>query len=120
MNDTVRDGQIAEAVKLASSYKEPVVLMGDFNTRPTSSFLDRAYSGAVYGAPAYGTFSEAASMQGAAPCRCGEATQGSAKVDFIFESTTAFTPQNPSVEASSYSDHKRLWATLSWHGFTST
>lgn len=103
----VRRAQIASAAGQASSYRGPVVLMGDFNARPRDSAMSVLYSRQHDGG-AHGEFDEVA--QGPGMCRCGEPTHGSrAKYDYIFVSHRDFVVVDGDVRSSPFSDHKALF-----------
>jgi endonuclease/exonuclease/phosphatase family metal-dependent hydrolase len=110
----VRNAQAGEVRSLVDKYKVPVVLMGDFNTVPEARSLDLIYSHRVYGPPAENRFVEADSRQNGVTCRCGEATQGSAKVDFVFWPHADFSRAYADAVHTRFSDHKLLWAAPLW------
>lgn len=105
---TVRRAQIALAARRVGSYRGPVVLMGDFNARPTATVLNPLYSTA-HGGGADGAFDEVA--QGPGACRCGERTHDSgAKYDYIFVTRRDFAVVDVAVVGSRFSDHRALEA----------
>jgi endonuclease/exonuclease/phosphatase family metal-dependent hydrolase len=74
----------------------PVVLMGDFNVEPPDPLLDRLYR----------RFREV--DQGRPPCRCGESTAGSRKIDYIFVNRRRWKRVWGDATHSPYSDHDPL------------
>lgn len=102
----VRRTQIALAADRASSYRGPVVLMGDFNARPRDRAMNVVYRQSR-GDGGRGTFDEVG--QGSSACRCGEATHRSgAKYDYIFVTHRDFEVMSESVRLSRFSDHRAL------------
>jgi endonuclease/exonuclease/phosphatase family metal-dependent hydrolase len=105
---TVRRAQIALAARRVGTYRGPVVLMGDFNARPTATVLSPLYS-RQHGGGGYGDFDEVA--QGPGTCRCGERTHDSgAKYDYIFVTRQDFGVVDAVVARSRFSDHRALEA----------
>ncbi len=107
----VRRTQIADAARRADSYPGPVVLMGDFNARPTAGNMSVLYT-KRHGGGGHGDFDEVG--QGPGTCRCGAATHDSgAKYDYIFVSAHDFHVVDGDVTSSRLSDHKVLlgWVT---------
>jgi endonuclease/exonuclease/phosphatase family metal-dependent hydrolase len=95
--------QIKEVTTRVSRYARsgtPVVLMGDFNVEPGDRLLNRLYR----------RFEEA--DQGRPPCRCGESTRGSRKIDYIFFSRRHWKRVGGNATRSEHSDHDPLrgWA----------
>lgn len=87
--------QIRRVREVVNSFNRPVVLMGDFNTDPTSDKLDQIYHDTKYGGGAFGKFLEAdhdTASYGNTPnprCRCGHYTWSrksglQRKLDYIF------------------------------------
>jgi endonuclease/exonuclease/phosphatase family metal-dependent hydrolase len=95
--------QIREVTNRVSRYARngvPVVLMGDLNVEPGDGLLDRLYR----------RFKEA--DQGRPPCRCGESTSGTRKVDYVFFSRRHWKGIRGDATFSDHSDHDPLrgWA----------
>jgi endonuclease/exonuclease/phosphatase family metal-dependent hydrolase len=108
---TVRRAQIVLAARRVGSYRGPVVLMGDFNARPTSAALDPLYS-RQHGSGGHGAFGEVG--QGTGTCRCGQRTHDSgAKYDYIFVTDRDFGVVDAVVAKSRFSDHRALEARVS-------
>ncbi len=107
----VRNAQIAEVLKATAKYTVPVALLGDFNEWPAGRPLDQVYA-PQHGGAAAGAYLEAGSVTAAGrPCRCGAATAGSAKLDYIFLQASRWTPVSSRVSTAQTSDHRMLWAT---------
>ncbi len=110
---TVRDAQVVEVLKAVAKYTVPVVLLGDFNEWPAGRPLDRVFA-AAHGGASSGAFLEAGSVTASGhPCRCGAATAGSTKLDYVFLQASRWTPVRSGVTAATTSDHRMLWATAS-------
>jgi endonuclease/exonuclease/phosphatase family metal-dependent hydrolase len=87
----------------------PVVLMGDFNVEPDSRPLNRIYNPRHPGT-SRGVFQEV--DETFLHCRCGEDTQGSRKIDYVFVSGRHFRRLDGNATHSDISDHDpvRGWA----------
>jgi endonuclease/exonuclease/phosphatase family metal-dependent hydrolase len=87
----------------------PVVLMGDFNVEPDSRPLNRIYNPRHPGT-SRGVFQEV--DETFLHCRCGEDTQGSRKIDYVFVSGRHFRRLDGDATHSDISDHDpvRGWA----------
>ncbi len=86
------------------------VVGGDFNETPLETSLDRMYSNTFQSG--YGLFSEASqNCQGSLAQRCGLATLGSLKVDYMFLGGLWRSPV-ASTGTASVSDHKVFRATV--------
>jgi endonuclease/exonuclease/phosphatase family metal-dependent hydrolase len=102
----VRRKQIALAARRVATYRGPVVLMGDFNTRPPDAAMGDLYT-SRHGNGGLGEFDEVGQASGT--CRCGEPTHSSgAKYDYIFVTDRDFDVIHGSVRSSRFSDHKAL------------
>lgn len=84
------------------------VMGGDFNSVPTSPYLDRIYSGDFVNG--YGLFNEVGQNCGT-PGRCGSATHSSGKIDYLFYAGEWCCP-GTSVGTALVSDHKVLRGTV--------
>ncbi len=103
--------QVASAASHVGAYGVPVVLMGDFNLRPTDRGMSAMYTRSHRGG-GYGIFDEV--DQGSDNCRCGEATHDSgAKYDYIFLTARDFAVAGGVATGSRFSDHDLLrgWVT---------
>jgi endonuclease/exonuclease/phosphatase family metal-dependent hydrolase len=102
----LRRRQIASAALRLSTYPTPVVLMGDFNRRPTEPAMGALYAPSHRRA-GHGVFDEV--DQGAGACRCGAGTLHSgAKVDYIFVTARDFEVLDAAVVPVTFSDHDLL------------
>lgn len=107
----VRDAQIAEVLQATAKYTVPIALLGDFNEWPGGRPLDRVYA-PQHGGNSAGAYLEAGSVTAAGrPCRCGAATAGSAKLDYIFLQASRWTPVSSRVSTAQTSDHRMVWTT---------
>ena len=107
----LRQRQIAETLSAATAPGRPVVLAGDINDVPSATMLDPLYQ-PRYGAGSRGSFVEPSSTRSGVPCRCGPATRGTAKIDYVFGSAATFSPGAAATRDSPWSDHNLLWADL--------
>lgn len=75
---------------IVNGFTRPTVLMGDFNTDPTSDKLDRLYDSGKFDGGATGKFEEIDQDTPSygntnPPCRCGASTHSSGrKIDYVF------------------------------------
>lgn len=107
----LRQRQIAETLSAVTAPGRPVVLAGDINDVPSATMMDPLYH-PRYGAGSRGSFVEPSSTRSGVPCRCGPATRGTAKIDYVFGSASAFTAGTAATRDSPWSDHNLLWADL--------
>lgn len=102
----IRRAQIASAAARVDSYRVPVVLMGDFNLRPTDRGMSALYAPSHRGG-GNGVFDEV--DQGPDDCRCGGPTQDSGdKYDYIFLTARDFEVVEGDVTPARFSDHDLL------------
>jgi endonuclease/exonuclease/phosphatase family metal-dependent hydrolase len=102
----IRREQVAAAARWVAAYRVPVVVMGDFNLRPTDRAMSALYTRSHRGG-GDGRFDEV--DQGSEHCRCGEHTYDSGgKYDYIFVSAHDFVVAEGDATASRFSDHDLL------------
>jgi endonuclease/exonuclease/phosphatase family metal-dependent hydrolase len=101
--------RVARTVTPWARHGSPVVLMGDFNVEPGSQLLNRIYNPRHPGT-SRGVFQEV--DETFLHCRCGEDTQGSRKIDYVFVSGRHFRRLDGDATHSDISDHDPLrgWA----------
>lgn len=113
LQTAVRDRQVAETRSFASSFSGAVLVMGDLNDYPAADTLDRLYA-PQYGGQAYGSYVEGGSLKHGSPCRCGQPTRGTSKLDYVFAKMSHFGAGTSETIASPYSDHDLLLARPDW------
>jgi endonuclease/exonuclease/phosphatase family metal-dependent hydrolase len=90
--------------------RRPVVLMGDFNVEPDGRPLNRIYNPRHPGT-SRGVFQEVDEWWN---CRCGEDTQGSRKIDYVFVSGRHFRRLEGDATHSDISDHDPVRGWAAW------
>lgn len=102
----IRTAQVAAAAAYLRTYDVPVVLMGDLNLRPGDTALDPLYRGT-------GNRGLVEVGQGPGGCRCGAATRGATKLDYVFLTARDFRVRRTTTVRSPVSDHRQLraWVT---------
>ena len=108
---TCRSFQAAEVEDHVRNYLDngvAVVVGGDFNATPGKGALDHLYDNWINpGGSGHGRFKEV--DQGDPACRCGEATHGDGKLDYIFVNSGKWYDVGGDATHSDWSDHDPLW-----------